>query len=106
MYFELRRYTTAMSAAAEFQRAFQSELLPILEDHGFDLVGAWTVEIGDGGSADLLWLLRWRDLAHRQASLEAARLDPRNDAFRDAHLSLLQSTWSQLLKPTSFSPLA
>lgn len=106
MYFELRRYTTAVSAAAEFQAAFQSELLPVLEDHGFELVGAWTVEIGEGGSADLLWLLRWRNLAHREASLDGVRSDPRNNAFRDAYLGLLQSTSSQLLRPTSFSPLA
>ena len=106
MHYELRCYTTTPASAADFQAAFERDLLPVLEDCGFDLIGAWTVEIGDGGGADLVWLLRWQSLAARDTAFRNARSDPRNDAFRKANLGLLLSTSSQLLRPTSFSPLA
>lgn len=104
--YELRRYTTTPILAREFQAAFARELLPVLVECGFDLVGAWTVEVGEGVGADLLWLLRWDSLADREAAFAAVRSDPRNQRFREKNLKALMSASSQLLRPTEFSPLS
>jgi hypothetical protein len=103
MVYELRRYRMTPGGAAAFEAGFRDELLPLLFEHGFDLVGAWTVPIDDG--SELKWLLRWPDLAARQAAYDAVRADPRNGRFRDRHLEHLVTTSSELLTPTSFSPL-
>jgi hypothetical protein len=103
MVYELRRYRMTPSGAAAFEAGFRDELLPLLFEHGFDLCGAWTVAIGEG--SELQWLLRWPDLAARQVAYDAVRADPRNDRFRDRHLQHLVSTSSEILTPTSFSPL-
>lgn len=105
MQYELRRYTTTAASAAEFEAAFERDLLPVLEESGFDLVGAWTAENDEGSDIDLLWLLRWKSLEARDDSYLIARSDPRNDAFREANLGFLVATSSQLLRPTGFSPL-
>jgi hypothetical protein len=104
--YELRHYRTTLDTASEFQINFGRDLLPALEDCGFDLVGAWTVEIGEGSAADLLWMLRWSTLAERDAAYETVRSDPRNAAFRAANLPFLVATSSEILRPTPFSPLA
>jgi hypothetical protein len=103
MLYELRRYRMTPSGAAAFEAGFRDELLPLLFEHGFDLCGAWTVAIEEG--SELQWLLRWSDLAARQAAYDAVRADPRNDRFRDRHLQHMVSTSSEILTPTSFSPL-
>jgi hypothetical protein len=103
MVYELRRYRMTPGGAAAFEAGFRDELLPLLFEHGFDLVGAWTVPIDDG--SELKWLLRWPDLPTRQAAYDAVRADPRNGRFRDRHLEHLVTTSSELLTPTSFSPL-
>jgi hypothetical protein len=104
MVYELRRYRMTPSGAAAFEAGFRDELLPLLLEHGFDLVGAWTVAIDEG--SELQWLLRWADLPTRQAAYDAVRADPRNDRFRDRFLRHLVSTSNELLTPTSFSPLS
>jgi hypothetical protein len=104
MLYELRRYRMTPSGAAAFQAGFRDELLPLLFEHGFALVGAWTVAIGEG--SELKWMLRWSDMAGRQAAYDAVRLDPRNGQFRDRYLQHLVSTSSEILMPTCFSPLS
>jgi hypothetical protein len=104
MLYELRRYRTTPSGAAAFEAGFRDELLPLLFEHGFALVGVWNVAIGEG--SELKWMLRWSDMASRQAAYDAVRVDPRNDRFRDRHLQYLVSTSSEILTPTSFSPLS
>jgi hypothetical protein len=103
--YELRHYKTTLAAATEFQANFGQVLLPVLKDCGFDLVGAWTVEIGDGNSADLLWMLRWSSLGKRDTAYERVRLDPRNTDFREENLPFLIATSTEILRPTDFSPL-
>jgi hypothetical protein len=103
--YELRHYKTTLAAATEFQANFGLDLLPVLQDCGFDLVGAWTVEIGDGSSADLLWMLRWTNLSDRDAAYERVRSDPRNTDFREKNLPFLIATSTEILRPTDFSPL-
>ena len=106
MLYELRHYQTTLSAAAEFQANFGNDLLPVLQDCGFDLVGAWTVEIGDGSAADLMWMLRWSSLSDRDAAYQRVRSDPRNTTFREQNVPFLIATSTQILRPTPFSPLA
>jgi hypothetical protein len=103
--YELRHYRTTLATASEFQINFGRDLLPVLQDCGFDLVGAWTVEIGDGNAADLKWMLRWSSLDERDAAYERVRSDARNSGFRDANLPFLVATSSEILRPTPFSPL-
>ena len=103
MVYELRRYRMTPGGAATFEAGFRDELLPLLFEHGFDLAGAWTAALGEG--SELQWLLRWHDMASRQAAYDAIRADPRNDRFRDRYLQHLVSRSSEILTPTSFSPL-
>ena len=105
MLYELRHYKTTLAGATEFQTNFGQDLLPVLQECGFDLVGAWTVEIGDGDSADLLWMLRWPSLSERDAAYERVRSDPRNASFREENLPFLVATSTEILRPTQFSPL-
>ena len=106
MLYELRRYKTTLAAASDFQNNFSHDLLPVLRECGFDLVGAWTIEIGDGSFADLLWMLRWGSLSERENAYERVRSDQRNTDFRTKNLPFLIATSTEILRPADFSPLA
>ncbi len=103
MFYEARHYWLSAAGAALFQRAFEEELLPVLRDHGFDLVGAWTVEVGEG--PQLVWMLRWRDLAAREVAYAAIRADERNAEFRCRNLKHLVRVESSILNAIPASPL-
>lgn len=103
MLYEIRRYALSPSGAGQFQSAFEAELVPVLREHGFDLLGVWTVEIGAGPA--LVWMLRWPDLGRRDACYSAVRADPRNQRFRAENLEHLTGVESTILSPTAISPL-
>ncbi len=96
MLYEVRHYWLSAAGAALFQRAFEDELVPILRDHGFDLIGAWTVEVGEGPR--LVWMLRWPDLAARDTAYAAIRADERNAEFRRRNLEHLVRVENEILK--------
>jgi hypothetical protein len=101
--YELRNYWLSAAGAALFQRGFEEELVPVLRDHGFDLVGAWTIEVGEGPR--LVWMLRWPDLAAREVAYTAIRADERNAQFRRRHLEHLVRVESEIMNSIPASPL-
>jgi len=94
--------------AAHFN-AHMEKMLPLFKHHDLSLVGAWDGVIG----ASLpfhTYLLRWRDLAHREAAWSDFYADPRFDAARDemnaqAGQTVVVSHDISILKSATYSPL-
>lgn len=106
MYYELREYRVRFEASAWYLERFRTEMVGRLERAGFTLIGAWTVEIGDGTTNDLLWLLQWTDLNERQAALARLQAQEGWADYSKGSAPVMMSVSSRILKPTEFSPLA
>ena len=109
MIYELRRYRLTTPPMAEHFNAHMSKMVPLFDEHDLSLVGAWDAVIG----SDLpfhTYLLRWRDLGHREAAWASFYADPRFDAARDqmnerAGQTVVRSHDITILRPGTYSPL-
>ena len=80
--FEIRMYTadTARDGGGDYDRAidelhqrFREKEVEIFENHGAEIVAVWQ-NLDDPNT--LIWMLAYRDRAHRQEVWEAFRADP------------------------------
>jgi hypothetical protein len=109
MIYELRRYYLSTPPMAEHFNAHMSNMVPLFDEHDLSLVGAWDAVIG----SDLpfhTYLLRWRDLGHREAAWASFYADERFDAARDemnerAGQTVVRSHDITILRPGTYSPL-
>jgi hypothetical protein len=107
--YELRRYQLNTPPMAAHFNAHMETMVPLFDDHGLSLVGAWDAVIG----ASLpfhTYMLRWPDLAHRESGWAEFYADPRFDAARDAMnaragQTVVLSHDITILNPASYSPL-
>jgi hypothetical protein len=83
--YEIRNYHIAPERFAEYCRWAREHAVPHLSDH-LDLVGFW---LGNGmpnevrgepmdrlGSANVTWIIAWRDIAQRSATLDTLFTTP------------------------------
>lgn len=83
--------------------------LPLLREHGADVVGVWETLVGADLPAHVI-LFRWRDLAHREEVLGTAYKDERfweilRDTEARAGSQIVRSYDISLLSPATYSPL-
>ena len=109
--FEIRMYTadTARDGGGDYDRAidelhqrFREKEVEIFENHGAEIVAVWQ-NLDDPNT--LIWMLAYRDRAHRQEVWDAFRADPEWTALRakypvpvDANVVMMSATDYSALK--------
>ena len=105
MIHELRIYHCLPDRMPALLRRFETVTLRIWERFGIRQAGFWTVEVG-ASSADLYYLLAWRDMAEREEKWRAFSADPEWQAKRaESHRDgpIISHVTNVFLRPTAFS---
>jgi hypothetical protein len=109
--FELRMYTVDPTRDGvgqfkgginELHQRFREKELEIFRKHGADVIGAWQ-NLGQPNT--LVWMLAFRDQAHRDAVWAAFNADPDWTALRTKYFVPLQGPVQTFLSATDYSPL-
>jgi hypothetical protein len=106
---ELRTYhLTSVPMLAHMHRRMEQHLLPLFNDLDIHVAGVWEGYVGSG-LPTFTWLVRWRDLMHRQVSWDAFQSDPRWAEIRQrtteaAGGEIVGSMDVSLLKPAAYWP--
>ncbi len=103
MLVEMRTYTFIPGAITKFMALYQEKGLEIQKNTLGHLVGYFTTEIGPLNQTVHLW--GYDSLDDRQRRRGALAADPNWQSFLAEILPLLIRQDSQLLTPTSFSPI-
>ncbi|MDQ6692301.1 MAG: NIPSNAP family protein [Candidatus Dormibacteraeota bacterium] len=104
MVYEYRRYEVMPGRLPDLLRRFQSFTLPIWARFGIEHAGFWLADVGT--SNQLHYLLRWKDLADREAKWAAFQADPewlQRRAETEADGPLVARVHNELWRPTAFS---
>jgi len=103
MVVEMRTYTFVPGAVAKFMAIYQEKGLALQKDILGNLIGYFTTESGALNQTVHLW--GYQSLDDRQRRRAALAADPRWQSFLAEILPLLMRQESQILTPTSFSPI-
>ena len=107
MLYELRVYTAVPGKLPELHARFRDHTNRIFAKHGFKPVGYWVNMIGPSNQ-DLIYLLEWRDLAHRQKAWDAFKVDPEWIAAKnksEENGPLVANIVNSIIEPTDYSPM-
>ncbi len=107
MLYELRVYTAFPGKMAALQARFRDVTMGLFEKHGIQNVGYWTNLVG-GRNDELMYILAFEDMAHRERAWGAFQADPAWQQERSRSETdgpLIQHIENRFLAPTSFSPL-
>lgn len=107
MIHELRVYDAVPGRMPALMKRFEAGTVPLMEKHGFSIVGFWTTMVGES-NMKLFCLLAWKSLAEQQEKMAAFAADPEWARVRDSSEvdgPLVANIANTLLTPTSFSPL-
>lgn len=102
MVYEHRTYYLLPGKMQEFLEAFSQTPAKLFEKHGAKLVGFWTTVIGQ--SNEVIYLLAFRDLAHRERFWEELGQDSEMQQYRQGGVRV-EKIVSKILRPSAFSPL-
>lgn len=110
MLYELRQYQlTSTPMMAHMHARMEQHIFPLFEEHDMHVAGAWEKVIGSSMPA-YIWMLQWRDMAHREQSFASFYADPRWVEARRvtteaAGGEMVQSIDVSFLQPATYSPL-
>ena len=107
MIYEYRSYTVAPGKMDDLQSRFRDHTMKLFEKHGFKPIAFFTPVIADA-SDRFIFILEFRDLAHRESAWAAFGSDPDwIKALEDSHKNgiLVTSVENKILAPTDFSPI-
>lgn len=108
MVYELRTYWASPGKLNALNARFQYLTLGIFARHQMEVVGFWTPEPATEETGDLVYILRFQDEDALHAAWAAMRADPdwvAGKAASEAEGALVTRLTSQILHPTSYSPL-
>jgi hypothetical protein len=109
--FELRMYTVDPTRDGvgqfkgginELHQRFREKELEIFKKHGAEVIAAWQ-NLNDPNT--LIWMLAFRDRAHREAVWAAFNADPEWTALRTKYFVPLQGPNVTFMSATDYSPL-
>ena len=109
--FELRMYTVDPSRDGvgqfkgginELHQRFREKELELFRKHGAEIIGSWQ-NLGEPNM--LVWMLAFRDRAHREAVWAAFNADPEWTALRTKYFVPLQGPNVTFMSATDYSPL-
>jgi hypothetical protein len=107
MIVEMRVYYCAPTRLPALLERFRSTTLGFFQKHGIEQIGFWTTLVGPDNHA-LTYLLKWDDMAQREARWNAFQADPdwiarRAETEKDRPIvARIENTF---LAPTDFSAL-
>jgi hypothetical protein len=108
--FEIRMYTADPSRDGvgqfkgginELHQRFREKEVALFQKHGAEIVGVWQ-HLGDPNT--LVWMLAYRDRAHREAVWAAFGADPEWDALRKKYFVPLKTN-TFLMSSSDYSPM-
>jgi hypothetical protein len=102
MIIEKRTYTFHPGKVAEFLKLYEAEGLQIHTRY-LPLVGYFTTEIGTLNQVITMW--GYADMAEREEKRARLYADPAWIAFAPKTTHLIQTMQTEILRPTSFSPI-
>jgi NIPSNAP len=100
---EERTYHVYTGKLAEVVRMYAEEGTEIQQGHLGNLIGAFTVDIGDLSSIVQLW--GYDDLNQRTERRASLQADPRWRSFLERLTPLIHTQRNRILVPTAFSPI-
>lgn len=109
--FELRMYTADPTRDGvgqfkgginELHQRFREKEIEIFKKHGAEVIAAWQ-NLGDTNT--LIWMLAFRDRAHREAVWAAFNADPEWTALRTKYFVPLLPPNQTFMSATDYSPL-
>ena len=106
MIYELRIYEAMPGKMRALNQRFANITMKYFEKHGINPVGFWTEEVGT--SNNLVYMLAFDDLAHRERAWSAFRADDeRAQIFAETESEgpLVVRITNRILSPTDYSPL-
>ena len=103
MLVEERTYHVFTGKLAEVVRMYAEEGTEIQLGHLGNLIGAFTVDIGDLSSIVQLW--GYEDLKERSERRAQLQADPRWKSFLARLTPMIHTQRNRILVPTSFSPI-
>jgi hypothetical protein len=100
---EERTYHVHTGKLAEVVNLYAEEGTQIAQEHLGNLIGAFTVDIGDLSSIVQVW--GYDSFAERERRRAELQADPRWKAFLPRLQPLIHTQRNRILVPTSFSPI-
>ncbi len=103
---ELRVYEVVPGKMPALHDRFKNITSKMFEKHGIKVVGYWEAIVGT--SNQLIYLVEWESLAHREQVWDAFASDPEWVAARartEENGPLVARVVNTLLRPTSYSPM-
>jgi hypothetical protein len=100
---EERTYHVHTGKLPEVVKLYADEGTAIQQEHLGQLIGAFTVDIGDLSSIVQLWA--YDSLAEREQRRAQLQADPRWKSFLPRLQPLIHTQRNRILIPTSFSPI-
>jgi NIPSNAP len=100
---EERTYHVFTGKLPEVVRLYESEGTPIQQRILGNLIGAFTVDIGELSSLVQLW--GYENYAERERRRAALQADEGWKEFLARLQPLIHTQWNRILVPTAFSPL-
>lgn len=110
MFYELRQYQlTSSPMMAHMHDRMENHIIPLFTEHDMHVAGAWEKVVG-GGMPAYVWMLQWRDLAHRERAFANFYADERWLRARQltterAGGEMVKNIDVSLLQPAPYSPL-
>ena len=103
MLVEERTYHVYTGKLAEVVRMYAEEGTQMQQEHLGNLIGAFTVDIGDLSSIVQLWC--YDDLKQREERRAQLQADPRWKSFLARLTPMIHTQRNRILVPTAFSPI-
>jgi hypothetical protein len=100
---EERTYHVHTGKLGEVVKLYADEGTQIQQEHLGNLIGAFTVDIGDLSSIVQMW--GYDSLGERERRRAELQADPRWKAFLPRLQPLIHTQHNRILLPTSFSPI-
>lgn len=110
MIYELRNYRVASTPMMQhLHDRMENHVIPLFAEHDMSVAGAFEVLLGSE-MPRYVYLLEWRDLAHRDEAFGAFYADDRWREIRRvtterAGGEMLRSLDAELLLPATYSPM-
>jgi len=107
MLVELRVYYCEPTRLPALLDRFRTVTLGFFEKYGIEQVGFWTTLVGQDNHT-LTYLLKWRDMAHRDEVWSAFQSDPewiRQRNATEVERTIVTRVENSFLAPTDFSTL-
>jgi hypothetical protein len=94
------RFRVPLHQVEAYERIFGQEFLPLIREHGFELVGAFRTLVGEAGGYVELW--RFEDMSDLERKWKSLFSDERTSRILEKTGPLVQGETTSILEEASF----